>query len=88
MRKNGNGDVDVCVKNLLSTYKGEVPYARDKGINSQVFDMPHTYIEQEMIATANEVVEKYEKRVIEKQVDIDTVDINGEYHYTVNVRRG
>lgn len=88
MLSEGNGNIDVCVSNLLSIFKGEVPYARGKGINQSTLSMSHEQIEQQLIADADDVIDAYEPRAIESTVIIDTVENNGDYRYTVNVKEG
>lgn len=82
----GNGDIKNCITNLLSIYKGEVPYSREKGINAGTLCLPHTYIEQQLIADADEVIDAYEPRASTVSLKIDTAGQDGDYKYTVNVK--
>lgn len=86
MLSSGNGNTKSCIANLLSIYKGEVPYARNKGVNPGTLSLPHTYIEQQLIADADEVIDAYEPRAGTVSLQIDTVGHDGDYYYTVNVK--
>lgn len=86
MLSTGNGNITNCITNLLMTYKGEVPYARGKGVNSSTLNLPHTYIEQQLIADADEVIDAYEPRASTVSLKIDTSGQDGDYKYTVNVK--
>lgn len=82
----GNGDIKNCITNLLSIYKGEVPYSRGKGVNAGTLCLPHTYIEQQLIADADEVVDGYEPRAKTVSLQINTVKKDGDYEYIINVK--
>lgn len=85
MKKEGNADVDVCVLNLLKTFKTEVPYSREKGIDSEILDSPINEIEVEMIEQAENVIQDYEDRVDIDDVIIDATLENGEMKYSVEI---
>lgn len=85
MKKEGNADVDVCVLNLLKTFKTEVPYSREKGIDSEFLDSPTNEIEVEMIEQAENVIQDYEDRVDIDDVIIDATLENGEMKYSVEI---
>lgn len=85
MKKEGNADVDVCVLNLLKTFKTEVPYSREKGIDSKILDSPINEIEVEMIEQAENVIQDYEDRVDIDDVTIDAALENGEIKYSVEI---
>ena len=41
MKSSGNGAPQQCVANLLNLFQYEVPFARLKGMDSKLIDMPH-----------------------------------------------
>ena len=62
MLASGNSAPQVCALNLLRTFRGEVPYARTKGIDRALIDMPATE-SWRVDADAEWVVRSYEPRV-------------------------
>lgn len=62
MRAKGNGDVKVCVSNLLRTYRGEVPYERVKGLDSRLIDRPTALVDAEIQQDAEWLLGTYEPR--------------------------
>lgn len=75
MRASGNGDVKVCVHNLLRTYRGEVPYERLKGLDPRLIDKPTQTVMPEVQQDARWLIETYEPRAILESV---TVSFDGE----------
>lgn len=75
MRKQGNGDVYVCVNNLLATNRYEVPFERLKGRDGKLVDKPGRAAVDDMIADAEWLIETYEPRAT--VVDIDA-EMNAE----------
>ena len=61
MLAHGNAAPPVCALNLLRTFRGEVPYARTKGIDRALIDMPATE-SWRLDADAEWVVGAYEPR--------------------------
>lgn len=61
MLASGNSAPQVCVLNLLRTVRGEVPYARTKGIDRALVDAPATEAWR-VEADADWVVSSYEPR--------------------------
>lgn len=61
MMESGNGAVQVCALNLLRTVRGEVPYARTKGIDRSLIDIPQSrsYL---LRSDAEWTIENYEPR--------------------------
>lgn len=70
MRASGNGDVGVCVDNLLRTFRGEVPFERVKGLNPRVIDAPEGDAELEIKQDAEWLVENYEPRASVEDVTV------------------
>ena len=69
MLAQGNSDVAVCVLNLLRTVRGEVPYARTKGLDRALIDIPATEAWR-LRADAEWVIKSYEPRA-----SLDSVDV-------------
>lgn len=70
MLASGNSDVTVCARNLLSTVQRDIPFARTKGIDPDVFDMPFDEAEDYMDEAARNVLGAYEDRI-----DVETVGL-------------
>lgn len=85
MKKSGNSNIEQCVLNLLKTFKSEIPYARNKGINHETMDLPADEIEQQMNEDAETVIDEYEPRVDIDEIEVDSYNENGEYKYTVDI---
>jgi phage baseplate assembly protein W len=85
MKSEGNSNVQVCIDNLLKTIKGEVPYARDKGIEGGIVDMPLDEAEVELAASADECIDTYEPRVDIEDIDVNVLTENGNLTYDVDV---
>ena len=85
MRAEGNSNVQVCIDNLLKTTKGEVPYAREKGIEGGIIDLPHNDAEVELAASADECLDTYEPRVDIEDIEIDVITVDGNLTYNVEV---
>ena len=84
MRASDNSNVVVCIENLLQTYKGEVPYARGKGIDPEIIDMPEEEAEIELVASADECIDEYEPRVETEEVEVDINTVNGNFEFTID----
>lgn len=74
MRASGNGDVNVCVNNLLRTFRGEVPFERVKGLNPRIIDLPADEAEIELRQDAEWLLENYEPRAVLEDVVFDDED--------------
>lgn len=62
MRAKGNGDVRVCVSNLMRTFRGEVPYERVKGIDPRMIDRPTSIVDPIIQEDVSWLIETYEPR--------------------------
>ena len=62
MLAHGNSAPQVCVLNLVRTFRGEVPYVRTKGIDRALIDIPSSDAWR-LRADAEWVVRNYEPRV-------------------------
>lgn len=63
MKSVGNGTAQICVQNILSITRGEVPYIRGMGIDGSLYDKPSELVKPLIIADAQEQIETYEERV-------------------------
>lgn len=70
MKASGNGDVNVCVANLLRTFRGEVPFERVKGLDPRLIDRPAGDAEIEVQQDATWLIEAYEPRAIVNGITI------------------
>ena len=85
MRAEGNSNVQVCIDNLLKTIKGEVPYARKKGIDSRIIDLPVDEAEVELAASADKCIDGYEPRVDIEGIEINVINVDGNLSYDVDI---
>ena len=63
MKAKGNGSAQQCVANLLNLYQYEVPYARLKGMDPSIIDLPKEEAEVNAKNHASWLIETYEPRV-------------------------
>lgn len=70
MRASGNGDVKVCVSNLLRIYRGEVPYERVKGLDPRLIDQPTALVDAEIQQDARWLLETYEPRAQVESINV------------------
>lgn len=86
MRANGNGDTNVCVNNLLRTFRGEVPFERIKGIDARLIDRPANEADAALKQDAEWLLETYEPRAIVNGISIErTEGVNGEFVIRANI---
>ena len=76
MKAFGNGKPQQCIANLLNLYQYEVPYARLKGMDPSIIDLPTD--EAEIVAKnhANLLIENYEPRVTVNDIEISYTEEN------------
>ena len=74
MRAQGNGNPEVCVRNLLSIVQGENPYERSKGLSTSLTDTPVTQAGI-VAAEVGQVLEEYEPRVDEEDIELTVRDV-------------
>lgn len=86
MLATGNGRPQVCALNLVRTVRGEVPYARAKGIDRALIDLPSTE-RWRVRSDAQWVVENYEPRVVVDDVTLDvlTDGMDGDSSVTLSI---
>lgn len=87
MRAHDNGHPQVCVQNLLQTVRGEVPFARIKGLDGNNIDTPASLASPAVIADATWVIGTYEPRVDAQSVTVAALDAR-EGDYTVTAHAG
>lgn len=75
MLSKGNSDAQVCVTNLISTYKKEAFYGREKGIPTNTEDMPFSTAADQIAVDAEDMINDFEERV---EVNEITVSDDGE----------
>ena len=76
MKSSGNGLPQQCVANLLNIWQYEVPYARLKGMDPSIVDMPKDEAEVAAKNHATWLIENYEPRVTVNDIDITYTDEN------------
>ena len=76
MKSSGNGLPQQCVANLLNLWQFEVPYARLKGMDPSIVDLPKDEAEVSAKNHATWLIENYEPRVTVNDIDISYTDDN------------
>ena len=74
MLSKGNGDVPVCVNNLLRIVRNEVPYDRLRGLSSDPYDKPTDEAADELEQDALWCIETYEPRAEVEGVTVTQED--------------
>lgn len=70
MLSKGNGTPQQCVANLINLFQFEVPYARLKGLDPNIIDLPKDEAEQAIKNNVTWLVENYEPRVTLNGVNV------------------
>ena len=76
MKANGNGSAQQCVANLLNLYQYEVPYARLKGMDPSIIDLPKEEAEVNAKNHASWLIETYEPRVTVNDINVSYAEDN------------
>ena len=76
MKAHGNGTPQQCVANLTNLYQYEVPYARLKGMDSSIIDMPKDEAEVTAKNHTSWLIENYEPRVTVNSIEINYTEEN------------
>ena len=71
MLASKNGDVTVCVTNLMRIRRGECPYARVKGINNEIIDSNLDDAELELLEDAEFNLEQFEERALLEDIEFE-----------------
>ena len=77
MLSTGNADPQICVSNLLSTYKMEAFYGRGKGVTTKGTDAPFSSAMDQITSDAEEMLEEYEPRVTVNEAYFATDEDDG-----------
>lgn len=86
MRSSGNGLPEVCVMNLIRTFRGEVPYSRLKGLNARNIDRPSSIARPDVQADVSWVIGTYEPRVDAEDAAITALEaVQGDFNIGVHV---
>lgn len=86
MRASGNGNPAVCVNNLLSISRGEVPFERVKGLDPRLIGKPVTIAEQEIQQDARWLLETYEPRVKVNGISLNQTNaVDGGFLVTADI---
>lgn len=86
MIAKGNGTPQVCVNNLLRTFRGEVPYERVKGLGTQIIDRPMVTGNAELRQDADWLIDTYEPRATIKSITMTQSDtVNGGFLITAEI---
>ncbi|MCR4834377.1 MAG: early E1A protein [Butyrivibrio sp.] len=85
MLSEGNSDVQVCVNNLLKTWKKEAPYGRNKGISTSFVNKPFSTATDQMISDAEDMVEEYEDRADVNEITAEMDDKTGDITLTADI---
>lgn len=75
MKASGNSRPEFCASNLLQITRGEVPYARTKGLSIASIDSPASQAGDEMAADAEWLLENYEPRIDVNNIDIQALAV-------------
>lgn len=76
MKASGNGTPQQCVANLINLYQYEVPYARLKGMDPSLIDLPTDEAETAVKNHVSALIENYEPRVTVNEVGISYAENN------------
>lgn len=76
MKAKGNGTPQQCVANLMNLYQYEIPYARLKGMDPSIIDLPREEAEVTAKNHASWLIENYEPRVTVNDIEISYTDEN------------
>ena len=76
MKANGNGSAQQCVANLLNLYQYEVPYARLKGMDPSIIDLPKEEAEVTAKNHASWLIETYEPRATINDINVSYTEDN------------
>ena len=86
MMAKGNGTPQVCVNNLLRTFRGEVPYERVKGLDPRLIDRPIPTSDAQLRQDADWLVDTYEPRAEIKNLTVSQMDTaNGGFTVTAEI---
>ena len=70
MEAKGNGDTEICTRNLMRVFKGEVPYSRLKGVNQANISRPVTTVIARLATETRKMIQEYEPRATVDNVSV------------------
>lgn len=82
MRAEDNGNVLICIQNLLSMVKSECPFARDKGVDARLIDQVAMNFE-DLDEDVTNLLENYEPRAKASGLNV-VYEEDGNFSVTVN----
>jgi len=88
MLASGNSSVAACARALLAAMQREIPFARSKGIDPDVYDAPFDDVRPYLDETARDVLGAYEPRVSVEDIDLQFYQVTGEdgTYFTVELK--
>ena len=78
MLATGNSSVGACAFCLVSAMQREIPFARSKGIDPDVYDVAANEVGTFLDQTARSAIGAYEPRVKVDDIDLDFSQITDE----------
>lgn len=69
MKKSGNSEPSLCLKNLLSLEEGEVPLDRLRGLPAGLIDQPTGRAVPKLREAVRQVATTYEPRLSPGEID-------------------
>jgi phage baseplate assembly protein W len=85
MNSKENTNIGTCVNNLVNTFKGEVPYMRQLGIDKSIIDKPYDDAEVELAESVDDVIVNYEPRAELDDIDFNVTNKDGNFEFEVNI---
>lgn len=76
MKASGNGTAQQCVANLMNLFQYEVPFARLKGMDPTIIDLPTDEAEVAAKNHATWLIETYEPRAVVNDITVTHTDEN------------
>lgn len=73
------------VRNLISTYRYELPYARTIGLSFDLVDMPLNKVIPKIVADIYDLISEWEPRAEVEDVTVDGMDASGNLRLKVVV---
>ena len=77
MLASGNSSVGACTFCLVSAMQREIPFARSKGIDPDVYDIPMNEVGVYLDESARNSIGAYEPRVDVDDVDLEFDQVTG-----------
>ena len=78
MLPSGNSSVAACARCLMSAVQREIPFARSKGIDPDVYDVPFEDVRPSLDETARDTLAVYERRVSVEDTELQFYQETGD----------